>query len=141
MIRRPPRSTRTDTLFPYTTRFRSTVGAVQEAHHGGLAREGVERHLHRQPGSARRTRDGRVVAAVTDEGLTTDRAVEAGPGRPVVGRRLHVQVVVLRLDLEAGLERQCGRGGSGEVDGPAHRGAAVVAAGRSPQDRKRTRLT
>src|SRR3546814_6614093 len=29
MIRRPPRSTRTDTLFPYTTLFRSTVdGAV-----------------------------------------------------------------------------------------------------------------
>src|SRR3546814_16564697 len=26
MIRRPPRSTRTDTLFPYTTLFRSTVG-------------------------------------------------------------------------------------------------------------------
>src|SRR3546814_7620205 len=26
MIRRPPRSTRTDTLFPYTTRFRSAVG-------------------------------------------------------------------------------------------------------------------
>src|SRR3546814_18997443 len=25
MIRRPPRSTRTDTLFPYTTLFRSTV--------------------------------------------------------------------------------------------------------------------
>src|SRR3546814_11910535 len=28
MIRRPPRSTRTDTLFPYTTRFRSTVTAA-----------------------------------------------------------------------------------------------------------------
>src|SRR3546814_6740819 len=27
MIRRPPRSTRTDTLFPYTTLFRSTLGA------------------------------------------------------------------------------------------------------------------
>src|SRR3546814_2411863 len=27
MIRRPPRSTRTDTLFPYTTLFRSTVPA------------------------------------------------------------------------------------------------------------------
>src|SRR3546814_6145677 len=27
MIRRPPRSTRTDTLFPYTTRFRSGQGA------------------------------------------------------------------------------------------------------------------
>src|SRR3546814_4844409 len=26
MIRRPPRSTRTDTLFPYTTRFRSDTG-------------------------------------------------------------------------------------------------------------------
>src|SRR3546814_4187731 len=28
MIRRPPRSTRTDTLFPYTTLFRSGQGAV-----------------------------------------------------------------------------------------------------------------
>src|SRR3546814_9462036 len=27
MIRRPPRSTRTDTLFPYTTLFRSRAGA------------------------------------------------------------------------------------------------------------------
>src|SRR3546814_2401246 len=32
MIRRPPRSTRTDTLFPYTTLFRSSaVDAVREA--------------------------------------------------------------------------------------------------------------
>src|SRR3546814_7578692 len=29
MIRRPPRSTRTDTLFPYTTLFRSHDGAAQ----------------------------------------------------------------------------------------------------------------
>src|SRR3546814_20367760 len=28
MIQRPPRSTRTDTLFPYTTRFRSQVGKI-----------------------------------------------------------------------------------------------------------------
>src|SRR3546814_8461059 len=28
MIRRPPRSTRTDTLFPYTTLFRSAVGSL-----------------------------------------------------------------------------------------------------------------
>src|SRR3546814_1245300 len=28
MIRRPPRSTRTDTLFPYTTLFRSPVAVV-----------------------------------------------------------------------------------------------------------------
>src|SRR3546814_11785762 len=31
MIRRPPRSTRTDTLFPYTTRFRSGDRERQEA--------------------------------------------------------------------------------------------------------------
>src|SRR3546814_7970504 len=29
MIRRPPRSTRTDTLFPYTTLFRSAVGVAR----------------------------------------------------------------------------------------------------------------
>src|SRR3546814_2755836 len=31
MIRRPPRSTRTDTLFPYTTLFRSVAGAHGDA--------------------------------------------------------------------------------------------------------------
>src|SRR3546814_18287440 len=30
MIRRPPRSTRTDTLFPYTTLFRSATGARRQ---------------------------------------------------------------------------------------------------------------
>src|SRR3546814_21114765 len=30
MIRQPPRSTRTDTLFPYTTRFRSLDRAIDE---------------------------------------------------------------------------------------------------------------
>src|SRR3546814_4253020 len=30
MIRRPPRSTRTDTLFPYTTLFRSHIEQVKE---------------------------------------------------------------------------------------------------------------
>src|SRR3546814_16191641 len=32
MIRRPPRSTRTDTLFPYTTLFRSHVGDAHSKH-------------------------------------------------------------------------------------------------------------
>src|SRR3546814_14434114 len=31
MIRRPPRSTLTDTLFPYTTLFRSPTGAIERA--------------------------------------------------------------------------------------------------------------
>src|SRR3546814_6917472 len=30
MIRRPPRSTRTDTLFPYTTLFRSALNALED---------------------------------------------------------------------------------------------------------------
>src|SRR3546814_21188864 len=32
MIRRPPRSTRTDTLFPYTTLFRSSLAAPGDTH-------------------------------------------------------------------------------------------------------------
>src|SRR3546814_20628134 len=44
MIRPPPRSTRTDTLFPYTTLFRSRRAAAQR-----LARA-VDRHLPR-PGA------------------------------------------------------------------------------------------
>src|SRR3546814_7856304 len=32
MVRRPPRATRTDTLFPYTTLFRSAVGATVNRH-------------------------------------------------------------------------------------------------------------
>src|SRR3546814_2639948 len=42
MIRRPPRSTRTDTLFPYTTLFRSVPGAGARAplrHRRGPPRE------------------------------------------------------------------------------------------------------
>src|SRR3546814_16013795 len=34
MIRRPPRSTRTDTLFPYTTLFRSNITEVVRALNG-----------------------------------------------------------------------------------------------------------
>src|SRR3546814_1341047 len=45
MIRRPPRSTRTDTLFPYTTLFRSAEAADRHAKSGGrlaLAIAGVD---------------------------------------------------------------------------------------------------
>src|SRR3546814_6773359 len=68
MIRRPPRSTRTDTLFPYTTLFRSRThrrergrdptahrGAVQAA--GQPAEQGREQdgpvNRHRRPGACR----------------------------------------------------------------------------------------
>src|SRR3546814_20948062 len=44
MIRRPPRSTRTDTLFPYTTLFRSDIveGAVPAERRPLLDREAVD---------------------------------------------------------------------------------------------------
>src|SRR3546814_8332753 len=43
MIRRPPRSTLTDTLFPYTTLFRSAVGLVE----GGRQRlHGFRQQMH-----------------------------------------------------------------------------------------------
>src|SRR3546814_2309327 len=37
MIRRPPRSTRTDTLFPYTTLFRSTVRKADPTFEAAIA--------------------------------------------------------------------------------------------------------
>src|SRR3546814_14552962 len=70
MIRRPPRSTRTDTLFPYTTLFRS---------------EG-QRELPEQ-GIAGRTGalDARVVAAEPHRKRSADHDVEAlGPIHPVL---------------------------------------------------------
>src|SRR3546814_12948220 len=36
MIRRPPRSTRTDTLFPYTTLFRSPADEAEHTDRGGI---------------------------------------------------------------------------------------------------------
>src|SRR3546814_4752332 len=45
MIRRPPRSTRTDTLFPYTTLFRS-VAAPREQSDAGASGAGIVSHLH-----------------------------------------------------------------------------------------------
>src|SRR3546814_9253480 len=41
MIRRPPRSTRTDTLFPYTTLYRSLQRRHIDAPVGGMAECGV----------------------------------------------------------------------------------------------------
>src|SRR3546814_9518271 len=46
MIRRPPRSTRTDTLFPYTTLFRSPAGPQYASHqtrYSGISVPGSDR--------------------------------------------------------------------------------------------------
>src|SRR3546814_3688818 len=74
MIRRPPRSTRTDTLFPYTTLFRSRHHAAAglqhariDAHEGQRTDIGVVHDLERQ----RRERCG-VVGLARRRGLAVD---------------------------------------------------------------------
>src|SRR3546814_3666638 len=58
MIRRPPRSTRTDTLFPYTTLFRSAVEAVEGGRVAGFMRS----HGARVSAARRRWVDGAFAA-------------------------------------------------------------------------------
>src|SRR3546814_4381484 len=79
MIRRPPRSTRTDTLFPYTTLFRSvrqTILILEEEGFGALAGELLtEISLGRE---------------VEKEAYLEDRSDKAGA----------VETVVLRVPIE-----------------------------------------
>src|SRR3546814_10552980 len=68
MIRPPPRSTRTDTPFPYTTLFRSRHHAEQQHHRAaGVA--------HRRPEVGRaELRDHRDRAAFGEHGVDVERA-------------------------------------------------------------------
>src|SRR3546814_5048649 len=50
MIRRPPRSTRTDTLFPYTTLFRSAGLKGSDAHPIAGVQRPTKRSGRRSPG-------------------------------------------------------------------------------------------
>src|SRR3546814_7320329 len=90
MIRRPPRSTRTDTLFPYTTLFRSGAGGNQPAaafRAGGPGRRIAPRRRHRcaqprpalrpaAPDRTERRRDGGTLPGADDVqyGLEIGRA-------------------------------------------------------------------
>src|SRR3546814_7917301 len=89
MIRRPPRSTRTDTLFPYTTLFRSQVenalvdrGALGLGRRGGLCLGLVCVHW----GAFLRSRSVCVRVAIVFPGVlrsppVSGRAVLVRPGR------------------------------------------------------------
>src|SRR3546814_19059858 len=71
MIRRPPRSTRTDTLFPYTTLFRSTRAAGDVVHDDGeVGRRGDGAEVGLEPGL------GRAVVVRRDD----EQGVAAGVG-------------------------------------------------------------
>src|SRR3546814_18736415 len=62
MIRRPPRSTRTDTLFPYTTLFRSDLVIVPAL--SGDMRTTLEMNQEFIPWIVRQHRDGAEVASL-----------------------------------------------------------------------------
>src|SRR3546814_1403419 len=72
MIRRPPRSTRTDTLFPYTTLFRSGLlgelreigGAAKLAERGVVGEHRAQRDRRRQHAAIDELQDGGVDLAV-----------------------------------------------------------------------------
>src|SRR3546814_4195932 len=70
MIRRPPRSTRTDTLFPYTTLFRSQVAVAAAA-----AAKGLELGV------------ARLAAERAARGFTGHVPLLSRPGPPRGGRR------------------------------------------------------
>src|SRR3546814_14510261 len=76
MIRRPPRSTRTDTLFPYTTLFRS-IRFRSDLHERADARDPHAQHRARE--------DGATVAA-DREGLAVERAALRRADGPQQGR-------------------------------------------------------
>src|SRR3546814_18049611 len=72
MIRRPPRSTRTDTLFPYTTLFRTVQIARDEPPEHDVDGNPREGRQH-----ARRAAAQQVVVAQQDAGDVTDVHVGA----------------------------------------------------------------
>src|SRR3546814_8640763 len=88
MILRPPRSTRTDTLFPYTPLFRSTVVDRQPQH-----RLGPWRRPHRQP--QRRGESVDVVLAEAHDQL-------GGEARCAAGGHALVLAVVVAVDVIRG---------------------------------------
>src|SRR3546814_3032891 len=89
MIRRPPRSTRTDTLFPYTTLFRSIVGDVIIGKEGGAdALDGAHRVEERVRVEIMLRRTvGFEEVAVAAEGLVEVDLLAVGKHRAATDRR------------------------------------------------------
>src|SRR3546814_8272657 len=115
MIRRPPRSTRTDTLFPYTTLFRS-VDAV-----GGedLAAVGTERERHELAFDG--VRGGWLPILALVVGLVQDVGVVVGGAQGEA--RYHARVVHERHVLDADVVDQAMRAALG-IHVVAHRATA-----------------
>src|SRR3546814_20108950 len=98
MIRRPPRSTRTDTLFPYTTLFRSlcrgesrraTADDDDRARIDARARRGRRRFILLRPHEHRVAHDPRVPRRQRRDRRRTHRSTRAQPDTGVVHRTTH----------------------------------------------------
>src|SRR3546814_20582044 len=99
MIRRPPRTTRTDTLVPYTTVFRSLEQAYE-----GLPKTGFGRIAVLE---AAMTEDKPVLWAIRADGKPAIAlAAPARAGETLAG------IALVRLPLEMGRASGRGRGGT-----------------------------
>src|SRR3546814_5773705 len=76
MIRRPPRSTRTDTLFPYTTLFRS--GDAENRHRQDRSRAEGRFGLNTEPACRAMPARGGIMTDTTKE-LSVTRNIAASP--------------------------------------------------------------
>src|SRR3546814_18023743 len=89
MIRRPPRSTRTDTLFPYTTLFRSPATAMDS----DFSRHALR--LERQPADARQNPGGRPGKwRPRSVGTRSTHGIAADLQRHLAGCRIGVATIV-----------------------------------------------
>src|SRR3546814_16864866 len=97
MIRRPPRSTRTDTLFPYTTLFRS-LGAFERTG-AGIARIEDAVDILAEAGDVAVAADDRQRRAGGDDARSFDKAVRGAAAQRIGG--------ILRRSEERRVGEEC----------------------------------
>src|SRR3546814_9148609 len=85
MIRRPPRSTRTDTLFPYTTLFRSGDRRARQRRIGGPTAETANPDGQRQQSCEQQQADRRPLRRKRSHGGVACRSGTHCPAAPSVG--------------------------------------------------------
>src|SRR3546814_700854 len=83
MIRRPPGSTRTDTLFPYATLFRSRLGQVLELRARERTSGAIKALLNRAPKTARRIADDGSEEEVSLDLVAVGDRLRVRPGEKV----------------------------------------------------------
>src|SRR3546814_10319716 len=111
MIRRPPRSTRTDTLFPYTTLFRSAAlrlsDLCQESHAGHVAVDGAVLEARHVVAAVALGEVGFGPVAAGQQAARERRVGDEADAEPAAGRQY------ICLDIAGGervLGLQCGDG-------------------------------